>query len=84
MTAEERAANHEAVLAAMPEPQTRAMQALFDFAEAMEEGGLSIGDLRDVMRLAIADGLGTFTIILAMASCAVQMLAEEREKGEKK
>jgi hypothetical protein len=48
-----------------------AMEALFAFAEAMESE-VSVGDLIDVMRMAIETGHDQFQICLAMALVAIK------------
>ncbi len=53
--------------------QIKAVEALMDFAFAMVDGDLSIGDLVSVMRAAIEDGHETLIIYLGMASNALTL-----------
>jgi len=59
--------------------QAQAMNALFDFAEAMEQGQLSIADLEDVFCIALQSGHQHLQIMLAMAQNALlsQVKSEE-------
>jgi len=57
--------------------KVEAMEALFAFAAAVNDGGLSIQDLADTMRVAIEGGHDMLKIDLAMASIALNMVTEE-------
>ncbi len=56
----------------LSEQQIRAMETLFDFQEAMEQGNLSINDLADVMVFAIESGHVQMGISLTMAQMALE------------
>lgn len=56
-----------------------AMQALFDFSEAMNAGQLTIGDLRAVMELSIDDAHDFMGIQLAMAQLAISKCSRNVE-----
>lgn len=55
-----------------------AMDAIFSLCEQINQGELSIGDLLEIMRVAVADGEGNLAICLAMASNAASTLHMER------
>jgi len=52
--------------------QIDAMDAVFAFSEAMTEGDLTILDLQNVIRLAVADGHEMLQIQIAMLSVALE------------
>lgn len=52
--------------------QIKAMQGLFDFSDAMEEGELSVNDLKEVMLKAISEGHATLRVQLIMATLAAE------------
>lgn len=56
----------------MTKHQMQAMEALFAFSAAMDEGGLSIADLEEVVRMAVAAGHELMLINLAMAKLALE------------
>lgn len=58
-----------------------AMEALFAFSKAMEEGDVSTRDLSQVMGLAVEDGFDLLQIGLAMASAAVDMARDQRSSA---
>lgn len=56
--------------------QADAMEAIFSFCEAMDKGKLSIDDLREVMKLAVASGWDRINICLSMATVAIEHVHE--------
>jgi hypothetical protein len=56
--------------------QEAAMEAIFALCEAVGNK-LTLADLMAVVRMAVADGHGQMIICLAMASVAIQRVAEE-------
>lgn len=57
--------------------QIDAIDALLDFAEAVEKGSLSIADLAEAMSEAISEGKDKFAVIMAMASLAASKASEK-------
>ena len=59
-----------------PDLQVPYMEALFALCEAVE-GGLTIGDMVQVMRQAVASGYDGMTIALAMTQAAVRLASDD-------
>lgn len=62
---------------ALSEHQHDAMQAIFDFEEAVRDGGLSILSLSQVVKLAVADGHDMLLIALQMMIEAIKLAKQE-------
>lgn len=60
--------------------QIEAMEAIFQLAKAADDG-VTIGELTEVMKLAVKDGWDMLEIVLAMASNAARIAREERATG---
>ena len=61
----------------MSKDQEKAMQAIFNLCEAIEDGGLSIADIAEVAGLAVAGGHERVELALAMAANGIRLAAKE-------
>lgn len=57
----------------LTETQKKAMDALFQFSAAVDEGDLSVRDLADVIKAALQTGHDVLEIQLSMACNAVRL-----------
>ncbi len=56
----------------------QAMECIFGLAEAVNDGNVTIGELEDVIRLAVQDGHERIMLALAMVSCALQRVTQDK------
>ncbi len=59
--------------------QLDAMYHVFELQKVMDEGNLSLGELVEVVKMAVASGHEELIICLQMVSHAVQMALDDKE-----
>lgn len=72
MTDEESCFNATGVRLSNPRPQLEAMETIFKLVDIVNESGLTIADLEQVARVAVASGHEKISIVLSMASIGVE------------